>query len=87
MSYGIDSLDGLCKVTSNEILDDGKGQLFGKRLEARQFGYLLALVCTSNSATDVPAVFEESEGNVGCDEAGNTGDENGLRAGHVVNQW
>lgn len=80
----IDTLDGLRKVTSDEILDDGEGQLLGVGLEDRQLGYLLPLVFTADSASDVPPILEESKGDMGCDETGNTGDEYSLGAGHYV---
>lgn len=84
MRDSIDTLYGLGKVTSDEILYDGERQLLGVRLEDRQLGYLLALVFTSDSASDVPSILEESKGDVGRDETGDTGDDYGFGAGHYV---
>lgn len=84
MGNRVDSLDGFSKVARNEIFDNGERELVTVRLEAREFGDLFALVFTSDGTSNVPSIFEESEGDVGCDESGDTGNEDGLGAGHGV---
>ena len=84
MGDSIYSLHRLGEVARYQILHNGERELVPVRFEAWQFGNLLALVFTSDSTSDVPSIFKESEGNVGCDESGNTGNEHGLGAGHYV---
>ena len=84
MSNGVNSLHRLSEVARHQILYNGERELVSVRLEARQFGNLLALVFISDSTSNVPSILEESEGDMGCNESGDTGNEHGLGVGHYV---